>query len=370
VFHRACCELAKAGYEVHLIAEGTGTKAYEEKGVIVHPLPECKSRTQRYTRAFQVARIAADLKPDLFHVHEPDLFGPVLAKARKRPVIFDIHESYLDMLNDNKWLPSWIKPFARVAWDQWERQLLRRCAGVVVVTEPIAQRYSSLHRNVHVVANYPDWHSIDGLPPAKRDGKTCVFAGALTRDRGLSEIFKAVALLRRRGVKVNLALAGASISQGYLSSLWEEAARLGIQHQVKYHGVLSKNEATLLQNQASIGLATYLPLPYSVNGLPNKLVECMALGLPVIFSDFPVYREVAGSIGAGIMVDPTKPEEIADAIETLVRNPDLARGMGEAGRTAVQNRFNWKAESKKLLKLYHDLVGPPNGHKLEANMLS
>ena len=42
VFHRACCELAKAGYEVHLLAQGKGTKAYEEKGVIIHPLPNRK----------------------------------------------------------------------------------------------------------------------------------------------------------------------------------------------------------------------------------------------------------------------------------------------------------------------------------------
>ena len=91
-------------------------------------------------------------------------------------------------------------------------------------------------------------------------------------------------------------------------------------------------------------------------------MECMSLGLPVVCSDFPVYREVAGETGAGIMVDPTKPKQIADAIESLVRNPALARQMGEAGREAVRTRFNWQAESKKLLDLYHQLVGAPNGN--------
>ncbi len=102
VFHRACCALAKAGYEVHLLAQGSGTKTYEEKGVIIHPLPECGSKNGSGTaRASLVAQLAADLKPDLFHVHEPDLLGPVIARAGSRPVIYDVHESYLDMLNES-----------------------------------------------------------------------------------------------------------------------------------------------------------------------------------------------------------------------------------------------------------------------------
>lgn len=362
VFHRACCELAKAGYEVHLLAQGSGTKAYEEKGVIIHPLPESEGRRQRYTRGSRVAQLAADLKPDLFHVHEPDLLGPVIARAGSRPVIYDVHESFLDMLNENKWLPFWAKPLARMAWDQWERRLVRRCAGIVVVTKPIAKRYSSLHNNVRVVANYPDCQNVDDFHPMTRDGRTCVIAGALTRDRGLSQVFEALAILKQRDVEILLALAGPSISEEYLRSLWDEANRLGISRQVHYHGILSKSKALILQQQASIGLVTYLPLENSIMGLPNKLMECMALGLPVVCSDFPIYREVAGETGAGIMVDPTKPKQIADAIESLVRNPALARQMGEAGREAVRTRFNWQAESKKLLDLYHQLVGAPNGN--------
>jgi glycosyltransferase involved in cell wall biosynthesis len=232
----------------------------------------------------------------------------------------------------------------------------------VVVTEPIAKRYSRLHPNVRVVANYPDWQSVDDLPSPMRDGRTCVIAGALNRDRGLSQVFEALAILKRRGLEIQLSLAGPSISDQYLRALLDEAGRLGVSGQVRYHGILSKEKALILQHEASIGLVTYLPLQYSITGLPNKLMECMALGLPVVCSDFPVYREVAGATGAGITVDPTKPEQIADAIESLVRDPALARRMGEAGREAVRTRFNWQTESTKLLHLYHQLVGAPTRH--------
>ena len=78
---------------------------------------------------------------------------------------------------------------------------------------------------------------------------------------------------------------------------------------------------------------------------------------PWFFRDFPNFREIAGTSNAGIAVDPTKPEQIADAIEYLVRNPDIARQMGEAGRRAVRERFNWNNERAKLLNLYSNILG-------------
>jgi glycosyltransferase involved in cell wall biosynthesis len=301
--------------------------------------------------------MAAELKPDLFHVHEPELLGAVVAAAGSRPVIYDVHESYLDILKERDWIPRLMQPLMILAWDWWERRLLRQCAAVVVVTERIAQRYYRLHENVAVVANYPDLVGIEHLPRVTGDGKTCVFAGLLAQHRGLSETLKALAILKRRGLDVPLALAGRIESDAYFGSFWDEADRLGIRELVSYHGVLSQKDAMMFQQRASIGLVPYLPIAYCTASLANKLTECMALGLPVVFSNFPNYREVAGSSGAGIAVDPTKPPQIADAIEYLIRNPHIARQMGEAGRRAVRERFNWTVERAKLLALYKNVLG-------------
>lgn len=169
-------------------------------------------------------------------------------------------------------------------------------------------------------------------------------------------MFKALALLKQRGIDVRLAMAGPAISDDYLTSLMDEAERLGVWHQVTYEGILSRDEAIKFQQQASIGLVITLPFGNCVTGLPNRLVESMALGLPVVCSNFPLYQEVAGSTGAGILVDPLRPEQIAEAIEFLVQNPDAARRMGEDGKRAVKERFNWETERVKLLSLYDDVL--------------
>ena len=93
VFHRTCVGLAKAGYDVHLFAVGQGKEPYFAKGVTIHPLPGCQDRKQRFARRSLVARMATGLMPDLLHVHEPELLGPVIACAESRPVVYDVHES-------------------------------------------------------------------------------------------------------------------------------------------------------------------------------------------------------------------------------------------------------------------------------------
>ena len=97
-----------------------------------------------------------------------------------------------------------------------------------------------------------------------------------------------------------------------------------------------------------MGIITYLPYPNNTSCLPNKLFDYMLMGLPVVASDFPLYREVVEPNHCGLTVDPTRPEEIARAMEYLIEHPHEARQMGENGRRAVLEKYNWEKESRKL----------------------
>jgi len=82
----------------------------------------------------------------------------------------------------------------------------------------------------------------------------------------------------------------------------------------------------------------------------------MSSKIPVIASDFPLWRDIVVKTGCGLLVDPLKPEEIAQAIQWLLENPDEAQAMGERGREAVQSQYNWSIEEKKLLQMYKELL--------------
>ncbi len=355
VFHKECLSLAKAGYEVHLVATAAKQSSSHSDKIIFHPLSTCKNRRERLSRCWSVAALATSINADLYHVHEPDLLGPVLARARGKPVIFDAHESYLHVIDSREWIPRCARPFVKLGWDLVEHRLIKRCAAVVCATSDIAARYGALNSQVVVVQNFADIYWADENIMSGRTTETCVFAGSMKPDRNIAGVVQALGILRRRGIKARLLLAG-SWATHYQSEVLSLARNENVATQVEYLGIVSRQEAISLQATATIGLNVGLPSPNGVLGFPIKMLECMAVGTPVIYSDFPSFRRIAGSVEAGIAIDPVAPEQIADAIALLLTDRKLARRLGENGRKAVRERFNWKIESEKLLAVYSEVL--------------
>ena len=81
----------------------------------------------------------------------------------------------------------------------------------------------------------------------------------------------------------------------------------------------------------------------------------MAAGLPVIASNYPLWKEIIADNNCGICVDPLNIQEIADAINYIRSHPMEAQEMGFNGRKAVLNKYNWTNEEKKLFQVYKDI---------------
>jgi glycosyltransferase involved in cell wall biosynthesis len=82
----------------------------------------------------------------------------------------------------------------------------------------------------------------------------------------------------------------------------------------------------------------------------------MSAGLPVIASDFPLWKEIIEINNCGICVSPDEPQQIADAVDNLAANPYKAYQMGQNGKKAVNGKYNWLIEEKKLLAVYQRLT--------------
>ena len=100
------------------------------------------------------------------------------------------------------------------------------------------------------------------------------------------------------------------------------------------------------------GLVTLHPAINYLDALPVKMFEYMAAGLPVIASNFPLWKQIIEGNQCGICVDPLDPKAIAEAIDYLILHPEEAERMGRNGQRAVQEKFNWGIEEKKLLDFY------------------
>jgi glycosyltransferase involved in cell wall biosynthesis len=348
---KMCSSLAWAGHEVHLVVCGEEADIpprLKESGVTVHLLkPAAKRRERMTSKTREVFQAGADLEGDIYHFHDPEGLPQALKWRKKlgRPFIYDIHEPYPDRILTKDWLPRVLRRPAARAFAAYENYAALRLDGLAAATDHIAARFARHPRRV-IIRNYPlkdEFQRPD--TPARPEPGCFVYIGGLTRLRGVVEMAQAAELA---GPAARLVLAGRFESRN-LQDLCAASPR------VAWLGHLGRDDLVRLLAGACAGLATLHPTKAYQGSLPTKMFEYMSAGLPVIASDFPLWREIVTEAGCGLLVDPRNPRAIAEAMNYILAHPDEAAAMGRRGRAAVEGRYNWEAEFPKLQRLYAEL---------------
>jgi glycosyltransferase involved in cell wall biosynthesis len=355
IFLKECRDLAAAGYDTHLVAPGTSDSLCD--GVYIHGVPKASGgRPGRMTlTTWRVLSQARRLDADLYHFHDPELI-PVglLLRASGKPVIYDAHEDAPRDLLAKSYLGASRRQVSRAA--EWlENAAAHRLSGIVAATDAIGARFSSLNRNTVVVANYPQAgeFSACATKPWVEKTRAGAYIGGISVMRGAREMVCALERLGP-GREVGLDLAGEfkdPAERGAVSRM------LGWRF-VREHGVLNRRGVADLLASVRCGLLVWHPLAHHVVAQPIKLYEYMAAGIPVIASNFPLWRTIVEDNECGVVVDPLDPGAIAGALEFLMRDDGAAEKMGGNGRVAVHSRYNWATEFDKLLSLYEKLLSP------------
>ncbi|HEX4643695.1 MAG TPA: glycosyltransferase family 4 protein [Candidatus Acidoferrales bacterium] len=354
IFHKECKSLARAGYQVTLVAQAPHDG--EHDGIALRALPIWKSRLQRFARgAFAVYRKALEADADVYHFHDPELI-PVglLLRMRGKKVIYDSHEDTPRTISYKPYIPSALCGTVSHSVGFLENLACRWFSALVTATSGMADRFRRLNGNIVVINNYPRIDEIESSasPNARADAEpSFLYVGMrITRARGAEEMVRAMGLLPME-TRARLRLVGNWDSSELPASL----TKIPGWDRVTFVGLVGRPEvASELQNAAA-GLVILHPEPNYVTSQPVKLFEYMCAGLPVIVSDFPSCREIVNDARCGILVDPLNPKEIAGAMEFLLTHPEEAAAMGRRGYAAVRERYTWANEEKTLLRLYSEL---------------
>lgn len=350
VFHKEACSLAQAGYEVTLIA--CHDREETVSGVRIVPLPKPRSRLHRMTAVlWRLYRLAVRENADVYHFHDPELMiVGLLLKLRGKKVIWDVHEHYPNAILDKYYLSKPLRRVVSTSFDLFERGVARFFNYVIYTTPFVGARYQKMKVRSGRIENYPILSLSETFERSPQD--RIIYLGAMSRIRGLLEVIEAFGLVAARHPTWELCLVGSSRPQWFEREMKDLAARRGVAANVKFLAWVPYEEKERLSSQASMGVITYLPYSNNTSCLPNKLFDYMLVGLPVIASNFPLYREVVEPDRCGLIVDPSKPEEIARAMEYLMEHPQEAREMGARGRKAVVEKYHWEQESERLLQIY------------------
>lgn len=347
IFHKESKSLAMAGYDVSLIAQYDKDEVVD--GIRILSLPRPRNRIERMTKTvWQTYRRALEVDADIYHFHDPELI-PVglLLKLHGKRVIYDVHEDVPRQNLSKSYIPAVFRRPISLMIGALEAFSARRFDGVVTATPFISRRFRELGANVVNVNNYPLLSELYAaeIQWAKKKNVVC-YVGGIAQIRGAFEMVKAIGKTKYR-----LLLAG-NIETDIAKSL----KQMPSWRQVDALGFVNRECVRVTMTCSMGGAVLFHPEPNHIDAQPNKMFEYMSAGIPVIASDFPLWREIVEGNECGICVDPLNTEEIAKAIEFIIENPAEAEQMGKNGRRAVEERYNWSMERKKLMDLYRKLI--------------
>ena len=300
----------------------------------------------------------AELKPDLVHttIFEADIAGR-LAAIDGPPVLTSlVNVAYHPVRRQDPNIKIWRLSVARIIEALSARVLTSHFHAIstAVKTSAISQLGISAAR-ITVIERGRDPTRL-GTPSRQRrnqarralgiaqDVRVLTTVGRQEFQKGQKYLLIALQKIVRRHPNTILLLAG---RQGHATEeLKATLKRSSVSHHVRVLG--HRDDIPNL-----LACADVFVFPSLYEGLGGSIIEAMALGLPVVASDLPAIRELVRPEENGLLVAPQSPDELADAVATLLDMPEWASTLGRRGRRRFLDRFTAERSHQRLMDLYY-----------------
>jgi glycosyltransferase involved in cell wall biosynthesis len=331
-------------YEVSLtVADNNGDEI--KNGVNIYDVGIPRNRIERILKTGKkIYKKALEINADVYHFHDPELI-PIGLKLRKKgkKVIYDIHEDVPRQILYKDYIFKPIRKLISLCFEIYENYSSKKFNALITATPFINHRFLKLNKNSININNYPIIKEFDINVKLEHKKREICYIGGISAIRGIKELIDSMEY-----IDGNLNLAGKFETEQFRKEViikngWKK---------VKEYGFVNREKVRKILSNSILGLAIFYPVKNHINAQPNKIFEYMSAGIPVIASDFPLWKEIIEKNNCGICVNPLKPEKIAEAVNYLLNNPELSEKMGKNGRKMIEKKYNWKNENKKLLKIY------------------
>ena len=338
----------------------------EKKGaqVVIHRLlpvvtrRKCKSLWGIFSLVFGMplsvmflGRIVAAFRPDVLHTNTALILSPgVVAKIMGVPHVWHIKESFIEFR-------FFFKAY------QWYISIL--ADKIICVSSPVKDQFQKWIRRKKVVLLYEGF-PIEEFGPVEEE-KISAFrdqfglnghpvvgvVGRIKFSRKGQDVFvRAVAMMKDDFPHVKFLIVGSPFpgNEEHLENLKKLVVDLGIRERVILTGDVSDIRIAYSALDISV-LPSAFPEPFG-----GVVVESMAYGKPVVGTRIGGTIEQIEDGTTGLLVEPNNPEELARAITILLRDSNLRRKMGSAGRERFLRLFEFQLYYESIIGIYHDLL--------------
>ncbi len=343
--------LSERGHEVHLVYKFDDIPKENEISEKVNQYRLKYSGTKGYfLNAIQLRQLSRRINPDIVNAHYASGYGTLVRLARLHPVVLSVWGS------DVYEFPYQSKFKMKILLDNL------RYANVVASTsasmaEQVRLLLNDENMKVHITPFGVDMSKYKKSKITINTDKIVIGnIKSLKKVYGIEYLIKATYILKNKlksnnkielSEKIITVIYGDGILREELELLVKE---LGLQDSVFFKGKIPNSEVPRALEEFDIFCATSNQESFGVS-----LVEAMAMGLPVVATDVPGFREVVDHEKTGIIVENKNPEKIAYALEKLIFNRELRKELGENGRNRVEELYNWENNVTKMLEIYERL---------------
>ncbi|QIP12015.1 glycosyltransferase family 4 protein [Spirosoma aureum] len=294
-------------------------------------------------------------RPKLLHLYDPELlplarFIQILLRI---PVIYEVHE------NLYKKSPEKAQNQGAIVMQlfYWFDAMAQRRFYLIFTEHAYLDTYRQL-ANAHVIIyNYPLLSFLETFrQPYDPDQEQPAFfyIGWMSVERAFDTLVAGLSILKKTHPKFQAHFFGErTFTDNDLNQL---PGFTSIQDNIHFYGYTDQQQALPYASRSTAGFALLKAVGDYPDSYTTKMFEYMALGLPVITSNFALYRHVVEQHQCGFCIDPTDPKQLAEVLTFLIEHPDESRAMGERGRVAVKNYYNWESEAQKLLGFYETVL--------------
>ena len=304
-------------------------------------------------RAYQkLSELADTHRFDMIHDVQGLGYGMLLVKARKLPVVANIHHPLqLDRANRIRQARTladqikWAKFYPFFMQEIVARRLDRIITGSHSAATSVAREFRLPPERIAVIYDAVDTETFRPLELPKEPNSLLYVGNSDDRNKGARYMLEALALLKDRR-DLHLTIVDRSIA-ALVPMLAEE---LGIEDRITLTGRISREELIRLYNQTQLFVSSSL---YEGFGLPAA--EAMACGTPVVATTAGAYPEVIEDGRSGLLVPPGDAPALAESIGRVLDDAQLRQRLGQEGRRRIMGHFSWRETAKHTLALYEEV---------------
>jgi len=355
IFHLQGRSMVRAGYRVSYVVCDLLPDETMDGVELISCRFKPKNRLERMRKTGKLLlKKALELDADIYQISEPELIrvGLKLKKAGKR-VVYNMREYSSADLRHKAYLNRFLRVPASWALEVLMKRGFRRFDAVFSVTPELVEVVKTKWKINHsyLLTNFPEVNPDFSLSLEEylQRGDILVYFGTIYSTSRQENVFAALEKMPR----IHYLLAGImGVDTGYLTDLpyW---------NRVEFINGFRRDSLPEILARASI---SNVLRDDSVSGTPNgslgvlKIFESMEAGLPIICSDVSVNRSILDEYPCGLAVDVNDPNAIQEALRYLVDNKEQAYIMGQEGRRAVVEKYNWENQFKTYIDVIKKLA--------------